>query len=302
MVWDAFDYQWNEAYDRALRYYNEYENLLVPQDYVTKDNFKLGQWISIQRGAYKTGKLTTEQIEKLESIGMVWDVFGIQWTEAYNKALEYYYEHKNLLVPIYYITKDNFKLGSWIRNQRTAYKSRKLTTEQIEKLESIGMVWEAFEDQWNEGYSKAFEYYYEHKNLRVLSNYVTKDNFKLGQWLGTQRRTYKKGTLPTEQIKKLESIGMVWDVKANKEDIANYLDNECPVKIDKKINKDVLDRVSLIELKSKINFLLDRGEDIVDSKGKLLNIFKMSSVDILNKYGVSLENIIKTYGRNEARK
>ena len=28
----------------------------------------------------------------------------------------------------------------------------------------------------------------------------------------------------------------------------------------------------------------------------------MSSVDILNKYGISLEYIIKTYGRNEARK
>ena len=302
MVWEVFEDQWNEAYNKALEYYNKYDDLLISSHYITKDNFKLGQWIVAQRKAYKTGKLTTEQIEKLESIGMVWQVLENQWNEAYDRALEYYNEYENLLVSQDYVTKDNFKLGKWICNQRTAYKSRNLTTWQIEKLESIGMVWEAFEDQWNEGYSKAFEYYYEHKNLRVLSNYVTKDNFKLGQWLGTQRRTYKKGTLPTEQIKKLESIGMVWDVKANKEDIANYLDNECPVKIDKKINKDVLDRVSLIELKSKINFLLDRGEDIVDSKGKLLNIFKMSSVDILNKYGVSLENIIKTYGRNEARK
>ena len=233
---------------------------------------------------------------------MIWEVFEDQWNEGYSKAFEYYYEHKNLRVLSNYVTKDNFKLGQWLGTQRRAYKKGTLPNEQMEKLKSIGMVWDVFDDQWNEGYSKALEYYYEHKNLRVLSNYVTKDNFKLGQWLGTQRRTYKKGTLPTEQIKKLESIGMVWDVKANKEDIANYLDNECPVKIDKKINKDVLDRVSLIELKSKINFLLDRGEDIVDSKGKLLNIFKMSSVDILNKYGVSLENIIKTYGRNEARK
>ena len=239
---------------------------------------------------------------------MVWDIHNTQWDKMYDFAKLYYEEHGNLLVPQLYKTSSGETLGVWVANQRKAYANRNKATisnEQILKLEDIGMVWDVSDYQWNRMYELARIYYNEHCDLKIPSLYVTPSGEKLGQWIGCQRKAYNgKSTnkISKEQIEKLERIGMVWDVKANKEDIANYLDNECSVKIDKKINKDVLDRVSLIELKSKINFLLDRGEEIVDSKGILLDIFKMSSVDILNKYGISLENIIKTYGRNEARK
>ena len=36
---------------------------------------------------------------------------------------------------------------------------------------------------------------------------------KLGQWLSWQRRKKKKGIISQEEIKRLESIGMVWSVK-----------------------------------------------------------------------------------------
>ena len=37
-------------------------------------------------------------------------------------------------------------------------------------------------------------------------------------------KAYKKGDLSQEKIKKLEAIGMVWDIKANKKDIEDYLE------------------------------------------------------------------------------
>ena len=40
----------------------------------------------------------------------------------------------------------------------------------------------------------------------------------------------------------------------------------------------------------------------MDSIGKLIDIFSMSSIDIQDNYGISLESIINTYGKGETRK
>ena len=72
--------------------------------------------------------------------------------------------------------------------------------------------------------------------------------------------------------------------------------------IDLKINDKIIERISKIELISKINYLEANNLELVDSTGKLIDIFSMSSHDIEEKYGISLETIINTYGKGEARK
>ncbi len=52
----------------------------------------------------------------------------------------------------------------------------------------------------------------------------------------------------------------------------------------------------------KINFLSDNGLDLVDTFGKLIDIFSMSSLDIEKNYGLSLETIIDTYGKGVTKK
>ncbi len=143
MVWDTFKDQWNNMYKLAQEYYEENNNLRVPFRYVTKTGESLGIWIHGQRQAYKTGKLTTEQISKLEAIGMIWKVGKTKdekftWEDWYDLAVSYYEENNNLKVPQGYVTKTGENLGNWIANQRKAYKTGKLTTEQISKLEAIG--------------------------------------------------------------------------------------------------------------------------------------------------------------------
>ena len=49
-------------------------HLKVLQRYVTETGEKLGSWISTQRVAYSNGELKPEQIEKLEAIGMIWNI------------------------------------------------------------------------------------------------------------------------------------------------------------------------------------------------------------------------------------
>ena len=91
--------------------------------------------------------LTENQIALLNSIGMVWNLNDYSWERAYAVAESYFREHGNLSVPKHY-EQDGVNLSHWIWAQRrivngtTGEKGRKLTEEQIHRLESIGMEWD----------------------------------------------------------------------------------------------------------------------------------------------------------------
>ena len=67
---------------------------------------------------------------------------------------------------------------------------------------------------WDVMFSYAEQYYHQFGNLEVPRRYKTADGYSLGNWIFTQRSVYNGeiyGTLDEHRIKKLESIGMVWD-------------------------------------------------------------------------------------------
>ncbi len=72
--------------------------------------------------------------------------------------------------------------------------------------------------------------------------------------------------------------------------------------IDLKINDKIIERISKIELISKINYLEANSLELVDNTGKLIDIFSMSSIDIQDNYGISLKTIIDTYGKGVTKK
>lgn len=294
MIWQAQEKTWNEMYKLATDYFKKYGNLLVPKDYVTENGTALNVWISNNRTFYVNKRLSKERIEKLEKIGMVWNTFNDKWNIMFKIAEKYYLEHGNLL------TQDtgDKKLDSWIIRQRKLYATGKLSKEQIEKLDSIGMAWKLKEGNWSKNYDLAKAYYIEHSNLLVSRTGIEKS---LGDWIYNQRKLYTTGKLSKEQIEKLNSIGMVWDLKTNKDDINNYLET-LPITIDKKCNKEVLKRMSLIELQTKMQFLNDIGVSPVDELGNLIDIFSMSSYDIEEKYGVRIESLIEYYKNVNSRR
>lgn len=62
-----------KMYDRAVPYYNEKGNLLVPDDYLTEDGKCLGSWLKFQSKQYRAHKLADKKVILLDKIGMVWD-------------------------------------------------------------------------------------------------------------------------------------------------------------------------------------------------------------------------------------
>lgn len=68
---------------------------------------------------------------------------------------------------------------------------------------------------WETYYIAAKQWYQENRNLKVPKRYVTPTGLTLGAWINTQRRVRSggmSGNLTPEKIKRLDAIGMIWDV------------------------------------------------------------------------------------------
>lgn len=89
-------------------------------------------------------------------------------------------------------------------------------------------------------------------------------------------------------------------------DISKYLrklkESDNPIIIDEKINADILNNISLIELESKIKYIIDMGALPIDNTGRLIDIFTISNTDMEERYGISLEAMIESFEVSSARK
>ena len=211
MVWDVFSDQWERNYLEAVEYYREHGNLLVPVRYISPNGIRLGSWIASQRmirNGKQSGKLTAEQIERLERIGMVWSADDERWRVGYEAALIYSRTYGNLNVPSDYETADGYRLGLWIKLKRQQYKRGTLSDQRIHDLERIGMRWNTAAGHWQEMFDEAKKYYELNGNLKVPLAYKTSGGYDLNIWLNNLKR--RQDHLSDEQVTALNDIGMKW--------------------------------------------------------------------------------------------
>ena len=218
MVWgNRKEIAWQHGFEVAKKYHDTYGNLMVPGKYTDPDGYPLGQWIIKTRQQKLNGRLKEERIAQLDEIGMVWNIFDAKWEKAYALAAAYYEENGNLNIPRSYVTAAGERLGQWVASQQWAYPKGKLTDEQVERLNRIGMYWGNRNDrQWNEGYQEAKRYFDAHGDLNVPAEYVSPGGYNLGNWVKRQRYTRHNpekscAVLTEERIAKLDEIGMRWE-------------------------------------------------------------------------------------------
>lgn len=228
------DRKWMSLYDVATAYYHEHGNLNVPSEYVTPDGVLLGKWVARQRYAYlnpdrSSARVTPERKALLDKLGMVWEKYD-PWQERYDLALAYKTEHGDLEIPSVYKTEDGVWLGSWVSRQRQTLNSGSsaLSSERRKLLRILfkgerrpndpaadhGTVREA---NWERNFRSAARYARKYKHLLVPASYVDSDGVRLGVWISNLRAARKNRPdsyqVTLAHIKKLNSIGMVWDAR-----------------------------------------------------------------------------------------
>ena len=147
------------------------------------------------------------------------------------------------------------------------------------------------------------------ENDKYFFKIINKDN---PEWqnkdlifIGRKVKSFKNGKnsssnhsryLTVPEINNLLSIGFTF--KKDVEDLI-YKKAICETfNIDMKLNQEIINRISLLEFKAKINYLINEKHlPLVDASNHLHEIFTMSSLDIQNnpKYNLTLEEIINLY-------
>lgn len=169
---DFAEEQWESMYKVACEYYNEHGDLGITQDKEYK-GYKLGYWVHQQRQVFHKSKLSKEKITKLNAIKIVWYPQTNKWETCFKCAERFYKEVGNLDVPSEFVI-DGINLGRWIGVQRQSYHGRKdtiLTDEQIERLNSIEMIWEGNANTQTSFYEQIIFYYVKKSFPTAINRY-----------------------------------------------------------------------------------------------------------------------------------
>lgn len=233
--WDLRDYQWEQQFERLVRYKQRHGHVNVPQQQQQNNNTTmLGVWVRTQRKLKKAGALDPQRQRKLEDVGMIWDAFAYQWDTMFDLLIQFRNREGHCRVPAYHKEAkgeqqqngENVKanLGSWLMDQRK--RVRTLNPDRRHRLEQAGVVFDdarphgsrdrSKQQHWENMFQMLVQYKEQHGHTNVPRGYdgSTIDGRPLGTWLMNQRKDYKVGTMDTTRYQKLEALGIVWDPRA----------------------------------------------------------------------------------------
>ncbi len=215
MIWGKGSESFQRGLRAAKKYVAQYGNLEVTTRYITEDGFRLGQWLDNQRTRKKRNadsRKTDEELAQLDELGMRWETKpDIIWENNYQQAKRFY-EINHHLNPSSNYTIGRLNLGKWIGRQRELYRDGRLNTDQVKRLETIGMEWMS-PNSWERYYKVAEQYYRTHGDLEMQPDYVSPEGIWLGRWIAGQRLAKNKGTITKEHTQKLDSLSMRWTNK-----------------------------------------------------------------------------------------
>ncbi|MDP4283714.1 MAG: Helicase associated domain protein [Bacteroidota bacterium] len=224
---------WEKRFEELKEYYNSTSTFYLSMK--NPDQKLLASWSRAQKSAYKKGKLQTNRINDLESIGFSffenynpkkqitrWKNNEENWNIKYEQYKAYYDKNNTFYIPI--PDKENKKLRVWWQTQIAKFRRHKLSSEQIEKFHSIGFRFEStqitkprierdiadnniIEETWNKNYLLLLDYKIKNGNCNVPRSF---SNSSLAYWVSQQRTKYNRNQLSEDKIIKLNLLEFNW--------------------------------------------------------------------------------------------
>jgi superfamily II DNA or RNA helicase len=209
LVWKPAKERWEKYFAALIEYKDTFGNCNVPQDW--QGNPSLGRWVGQQRFRRSTGKLSAERIQRLNSIGFHWNTTDSRWETMFAALIEYRQRFGNCNVP--HEWSESAALGGWVSLQRTRRKRGQISARQLQKLNSLGFVWDIRDGFWEERFSELVQYKQQVRDTLVPLKWP--ENPQLGAWVANQRVRKKHGTLSKDRISRLSKIGFHWKGTTN---------------------------------------------------------------------------------------
>ncbi len=211
--WNPFVDGWNEALARYKKFvviHNRLPKNLDRKGNRPQEELIVARWINGIRSR-KRDTLTDIEIQEIESLPLwVWDPIVDRWERYITEYKEFFSRHRR--PPSNYGNAGEKKLAKFVNHHRTYFKSGILSREKIMQLESLpGWSWDPFADAWNTNFQQL------QASVKKHQSYPGTASEYLRRWGVKQRIAYKKKTLSTDRIHRLESLpGWSWDPKGKK--------------------------------------------------------------------------------------
>ena len=187
---DRLGTSWDYYFGKLKAYKKQNGDCLVPAKYESDPIF--GHWANNQRSFFKRGQLSSNRVERLDSIKFEWDVTEAIWEIRYHQLEEFYNENGHSDVPTEW--PKNRKLSHWVFHQRSFRKRGKLSQDQIDRLDKLKFCWDVADAHWNKYFRKLAK-------GEVVSEW----------WKEHQRKAWRERNLPQDRIELLKSVGFSLD-------------------------------------------------------------------------------------------
>lgn len=205
-IWNVIDYKWEQGFAELEKYNRKYGNCSVKKGY-EKNGFDLGAWIITLRGRRLKGTLSDIQIERLNSLGFKWDPRSELWEEQFEMLKRYKEEHGHANFPQGQRYQD-YDLGSWVGWQRQYRSKGTLSQTRIDKLNSIGFLWNPNSDVWKLSLDALKQYKEKNGHVQIKKGELV-EGLNLFSWSNKQRS--QKEHLEDWQIEDLKALGFTFN-------------------------------------------------------------------------------------------
>lgn len=207
MVWEPVTLQrWKLTFARLVEFQEKNGHLHVPKD-VIANGISLRNWCVTQAKRCRSGSLSEEQVQLLDSIGFFQtfrcrqDVLREEWEQHYAEAARCLPEHPEHL---------SEKVREWVAREKRIVNQKAgsvRTAQQLEKLAKLGIVpgaCKSLADQWQARFEETARFVQQHGHLprRVADR-------SLYSWVRSQREKFAGNKLTEEQILQLRTIGVL---------------------------------------------------------------------------------------------
>jgi hypothetical protein len=139
VVWDVLSEQWEQAFSAAKKFNKRERHWDIPDDHI-EDGVKIGNWVSVQRGARNKGKLSHDRLMRLDAVGFSWDPRSQNWEMRFKLLEQFQKREGHCRVPQHFKI-DRVNLGFWVNHLRMAKKNGQLTPERIKRLDGLSFTW-----------------------------------------------------------------------------------------------------------------------------------------------------------------
>lgn len=196
-------YNWSDYYKALKLYLSENNDVDINSIYrdIVFEKYKIGEWIHRQRVAYSLQKLTLNQINQLEKMGLFWNLNNDIFADNLSK-LEIFIKENNQ----YPTKKSNYSLFNFVSDLRKNYKNGRLSDDKVKALNNMGFIWDKLEYEWNKKYNLCKEYKKMNGKLPIATTIYKNEN--IGYWIGTQKKTISEGKICENRIKLLRDLGI----------------------------------------------------------------------------------------------